>query len=82
LYQVWYYMLLVYPDYVEYEFDKDRLSVRFLVPYSEGRKKAVAEQARRLLNPTSKQKASTDQTAGAFSFAGQQKTILSMEVPL
>ena len=63
-------MLLVYPDYVEYEFAKDRLSVRFLVPYSEGRKKAIAEQAKRLLNPTSKQKASTDQTAKNYSFYG------------
>lgn len=43
-----------YPDYVEYEIDKDRLSVRFLAPYSEERKKAAAEQAKRLLNPTIK----------------------------
>lgn len=44
----------VYPDYVEYEIDKDRLSVRFLAPYSEERKRAAAEQAKRLLNPTIK----------------------------
>ncbi len=37
-----------YPDYVEYEIDKDRLSVRFLTPYSEERRKAAAEQAKRL----------------------------------
>ena len=43
-----------YPDYVEYEIDKDRLSVRFLAPYSEDHKKAAAEQAKRLLNPTIK----------------------------
>ncbi len=43
-----------YPDYVEYEIDKDRLSVRFLAPYSEERKRAAAEQAKRLLNPTIK----------------------------
>ena len=43
-----------YPDYVEYEIDKDRLSVRFLAPYSEEHKKAAAEQAKRLLNPTIK----------------------------
>ena len=43
-----------YPDYIEYEIDKDRLSVRFPAPYSEECKKAAAEQAKRLLNPTIK----------------------------
>lgn len=40
-----------YPDYVEYEIEKDRLSVRFTPPYSEERKQAAAERAR-LLHPT------------------------------
>ena len=37
-----------YPDYAEYEIDKDRLSVRFTPPYSEERKQAAAERARQL----------------------------------
>ena len=37
-----------------HKIDKDRLSIRFLAPYSEERKKAAAEQAKRLLKPTIK----------------------------
>lgn len=43
-----------YPDYVEYEIDKDRLSIRFLTPYSEERRKAAAEQVKRLNQPAIK----------------------------
>lgn len=37
-----------YPDYVEYEIEKDRLSVRLLTPCSAERKKAASELAKRL----------------------------------
>ena len=35
-----------YPDYVEYEIDKDRLSVRLLPPMSEEKRKAASVQAK------------------------------------
>ena len=37
-----------YPDYAEYEIQKDRVSIRLLEPYSEERKKAAAEKAKQL----------------------------------
>lgn len=37
-----------YPDYAEYEIQKDRVSVRLLEPLSEEKKKAAAERAKRL----------------------------------
>lgn len=58
-----------YPDYVEYEIDKDRLSLRFLAPYSEERKKAAAEQAKRLLNQNNK-------AAGINELEQTDKTVL------
>ena len=41
-----------YPDYAEYEIQKDRVSIRLLEPYSEERKKAAAEKAKRLHQDT------------------------------
>ena len=37
-----------YPDYAEYEVQKDRVSIRLLEPPSEERRKAAAEMAKRL----------------------------------
>lgn len=42
-----------YPDYAEYEIQKDRVSIRLLEPYSEERKKAAAEKVKRLHQDTS-----------------------------
>lgn len=70
-----------YPDYVEYEIDKDRLSGSWHRTVKNVREQLPNRPSACSTRP-SKQRASTDQPAGAFSFAGQQKTILSMEVPL
>ena len=37
-----------YPDYAEYEVQKDRVSIRLLEPPSEERRKVAAEMAKRL----------------------------------
>lgn len=37
-----------YPDYVEYEIDKDRLSVRLLPPVSEEQRRIASEKAKAL----------------------------------